>query len=279
MDPREYHRFSYETWESLAPGWQRWRAYTAEATKAVNEWLVGELAPRPGDTLLELAAGPGETGFGAAALIGEQGRLISTDFSPGMVEVARRHGAEIGLQNVDYRVMDAEHIELDPSSIDGVLCRFGLMLMANPGAAIAEVRRVLRPGGRLALSVWGPIERNPWAGIGARLLIERGHMPPPEPGEPGPFSMGDQERLRELLEGSGFATIHIEEVPVRFTFRSTDEFVSWAGDTAGPFAKVISSLPDGERDALESELQTAFHPFESDGNYQLPGLSLCAVAS
>jgi SAM-dependent methyltransferase len=245
----------------------------------VSEWLVEELVPRPGDTVLELAAGPGETGFGAAALIGEQGRLISTDFSPGMVEVARCHGAEIGLQNVDYRVMDAEHIELDPNSVDGVLCRFGLMLMANPGMVLAEVRRVLRRGGRLALSVWGAVERNPWAGIGAGLLIQQGHMPAPEPGAPGPFSMGDQERLRELLEGTGFAPVHIEEVSVCFRFRSTNEFVSWASDTAGPFAKVILALSDGERDVLEAELRKAFRSFEAHGNYQLPGVSLCAVAS
>jgi ubiquinone/menaquinone biosynthesis C-methylase UbiE len=79
----------------------------------VRAWLISELAPLPGDTVLELGAGPGDTGFAAAALVGERGRLLSTDFSPDIVEVARRRGGELGLENVDYRVMDAERIELD----------------------------------------------------------------------------------------------------------------------------------------------------------------------
>lgn len=143
----------------------------------MREWLITELAPRPGDTVLELSAGPGDTGFAAAVIVGEHGRLLSTDFSSEMVEVARRRGAELGLQNVDYRVMDAERIELDADSVDGVLCQSGYMLMADPAAALAETRRVLHPAGRLALSVWGAAERNPWASIGGRILVERGHIP------------------------------------------------------------------------------------------------------
>ena len=109
-----------------------------------------------------------------------------------MVEVARRRGAELGLENVDYRVIDAEQIELQADSVDGVLCQSGYMLMADPAAALSETRRVLRPGGRLALSVWGAPEQNPWASIGGRLLVERGHLPPPEPGAPGVFSMASR---------------------------------------------------------------------------------------
>lgn len=89
----------------------------------VREWMIAELAPRPGDIVLELAAGPGDIGFAAAALVGEHGGLLSTDFSPEMVEVARRRGGELGLRNVDYRVIDAERMELDTDSVDGVLCQ------------------------------------------------------------------------------------------------------------------------------------------------------------
>jgi len=121
--------------------------------------MIRELGPQPGDTVLELAAGAGDIGFEAAAIVGETGRLISTDFSPAMLEAAQRRGAELGIENVEYRVMDAEHLELDADSVDRVLCRFGYMLMADPAAALAETRRVLRPGGRLALAVWGAPER------------------------------------------------------------------------------------------------------------------------
>jgi SAM-dependent methyltransferase len=241
--------------------------------------MVRELDPKPGDTVLELGAGPGDTGFAAAAVLGEKGRLISTDFSPDMVEVARRRGAELGHRNVDHRVIDAERIELETESVDGVLCRFGYMLMANPAAALAETRRVLRPGGRLALAVWGPPERNPWAAIGGRMLMERGHMPPPEPGAPGIFSMGSEERIRAMLEDAGFAGVRVEEIATRFTFSDVDDFVSFAADTGGPFAMVIRGLADDELETIKAQLAEAFAPFAADGGYELPGVALVAAAS
>jgi SAM-dependent methyltransferase len=279
MDPADYRRTSYETWAAMAPGWERRRDYIWETSRAVGEWMVRELDPRPGDTVLELGAGPGDTGFAAAGVLGERGRLISTDFSPDMVEVARHRGAELGHRNVDYRVMDAERIELESDSVDGVLCRFGYMLMADPAAALGETRRVLRPGGRLALAVWAAAERNPWAAIGGRMLVERGHMPPPEPEAPGVFSMGSEERIRALLEGAGFAEIRIEEVPVRFAFSDVDDYVSFAAETAGPFAMVIRGLSESERQTIEAQLAEAFTPFAADGGYELPGVALAAVAS
>jgi ubiquinone/menaquinone biosynthesis C-methylase UbiE len=268
----------YEIAEAIAPGWERWRARIEEITAPVREWLVKELAPRPGDTVLELAAGAGDTGFEAAAFIGERGRLISTDFSPAMVQVARRRGAELGLGNVHYRVMDAERVELDADSVDGVLCRFGYMLMADPAAAFAETRRVLRPGGRLALAVWGAPERNPWATIGFGLLIERGHMPSPEPGAPSPFALASEEQTRTLLVGARFTAVRTEEVPVRFSFRDLADYTTYATDTGGPAALVLRRLPEDERETLETQLGAAFAPFAVDGGYEIPGVALCAAA-
>jgi SAM-dependent methyltransferase len=279
MEREDYRRISYEAWEAMAPGWERWRAQLEEALTPVREWLIRELAPQPGDTVLELSAGPGDTGFAAAAIVGEGGRLISTDFSPDMVEVARRRGAQLGLRNVDYRVIDAEHIELDADSVDGVLCQSGYMLMADPAAALSETRRVLRSGGCLVLSVWGAPERNPWASIGGRFLVERGHMPPPEAGAPGIFAMASEQRTRALLEGAGFTDVRTEEIPVRWAFRDIDEYERWITEVAGAFALVVRGLPEEERKALRSQLTEAFAPFVSDGRYDLPGVALCAVAS
>jgi SAM-dependent methyltransferase len=275
----DYRRTSHEVWEAMAPGWGRWRAQLADAMTPVREWLIGKLAPQPGQTVLELGAGTGETGFEAARFIGEDGRLVSTDFSSEMVEVARRRGTELGLANVDYRVIDAERIEFDSGSVDGVLCQSTFMLVADPAAALAETRRVLRPGGRLALSVWGAPERNPWASIGGMILVERGHMPAPEPEAPGVFSMASEERARTLLDGAGFTSVRTEEVPVRFAFRDLDDYEQWVIDVAGPFAMVVRGLPEDERDVLRARLREAFVPFATDGGYELPGAALCAVAS
>jgi SAM-dependent methyltransferase len=279
METADYRRFSYEAWQAMAPGWEGWRVQLEEALTPVRNWLIRELAPRPGDTVLELAAGPGDTGFAAAAIVGERGRLLSTDFSPDMVEVARRRGAELGLENVDYQVMDAERIERDADSVDGVLCQSGYMLMSDPAAALSETRRVLRPGGRLALSVWGAPERNPWASIGGRILVERGHIPPPEPGAPGIFSMASEERTRVLLEGAGFSAVRTEEVSVLFAFGDLDEYERWIMEVAGAFAMVVRGLSKREREALKAQLEAAFAPFMADGGYTLPGVALTAIAS
>jgi SAM-dependent methyltransferase len=279
VELEDYRRASHEVWEAMAPGWERRRAQLAEALEPVREWLISRLAPRPGQVVLELGAGAGDTGFAAAAIVGERGRLISSDFSPEMVEVAHRHGAELGLGNVDYRVIDAERIELDADSVDGVLCQSGYMLMADPAAALAETRRVLRPNGRLALSVWGAPDRNPWASIGGRILVERGHLPPPEPGAPGIFSMASEERTRALLEGAGFPNVRTEEVPVCFAFRDLDDYQRWVLDVAGPFSIAVRGLPEDERGALWARLAEAFEPYTVGGRYEIPGVALCAVAS
>ena len=279
MEPDEYRRTSFEIWEAMAPGWERWRAEVEATSTPVREWMLGALAPRPGDTVLELAAGPGDTGFAAAVILGEHGRLISTDLTPAMVEVARRRSAELGLRNVEHRVMDAERSELENDSVDGVLCRFGYMLMADPAAALSETRRVLRPDGRLALAAWCSAERNPWISIAGRMLVERGHMPRPEPGAPGIFSMASEERTRTLLEEAGFAAVRIEEVPVRFVYRDIDDYVRRARDTGGAFARVFREVSEDEREAMTAQLDEAFAPFAVDGGYELPGVALAAIAS
>jgi SAM-dependent methyltransferase len=270
---------SQDVWQAMAPGWERWRGQLANALTPVRRWLIAELRLRLGETVLELGAGTGETGFEAAPILGEGGRLISSDFSPAMVEVARRRGTELGLSNVDYRVIDAERIELDADSVDGVLCQSTYMLVSDPAAALAETRRVLRPGGRLALSVWGPPERNPWASIGGMILVERGHMPPPEPGAPGVFSLASEERAGALLAGAGFSSVRMAEVAVRFTFRGLDDYERWVTEVGGPFAMVVRGLAEDKREMLRARLGEAFVPFAADGGYELPGAALCAVAS
>jgi SAM-dependent methyltransferase len=279
VDADEYRRTSLANWETMSAGWERRRADIERVSAPVSEWLVRHLAPQPGNTVLELAAGPGDTGFAAATLIGEGGRLISTDFSPEMLEVGRRRAAELGLENVDHRVIDAERIELEDDSVDGVLCRFGYMLMADPAAALSETRRVLRPDGRLALAVWREAARNPWVAIAGRVLVERGLVAPPDPGAPGMFSMASDERIRELLEGARFTLERLEDVPVLFRYGDIEEYVLTARDTGGMFARAWGEASEDERQAVTAQLAEAFTPFAVDGGYELPGVTLCVAAT
>jgi len=279
MDLDGYRRRSQASWEALATGWERRREHVARMAGPVRAWLLEALALEPGETLLELSAGPGEVGLEAAPRLGARGRLICSDFSPAMVEVARRRGAELGLENVDYRVLDAERIELDADSIDAVLCRFGYMLMADPAAALAETRRVLRPGGRVALAVWGAPERNPWFSVASALLQERGHLPAPEPGAPGPFSMASEEHTTRLLRGAGFESLRTVEVPISAVYRDVDDYLSFSTDTAGPLAMAMRALSEAEHRVVREALAERFAPFARGEGFALPGVALCAVAA
>src|SRR3954447_24139488 len=139
----------------MAVGWERARGERERVAAPVTDWLVRELAPKRGEVDLELAAGQGDVGFAVAASLGESGRLIASDFSAAMLEIARRRGEELGLTNVEFRELDAEDLDLEENCVDGVICRWGYMLMPNPAIALAETRRVLRPGGRRAVCGWG----------------------------------------------------------------------------------------------------------------------------
>jgi SAM-dependent methyltransferase len=279
VDRDEYRRTSLENWETMAAGWERSRARIEAGSAPVTEWLVRELAPKRGETILELAAGPGDTGFAAVALLGEEGRLISIDFSSEMVEVGRRRAAELGLTNVEHVQMDAERLELADDSVDGVVCRFAYMLMADPAAALAETRRVLRPDGRVVLAVWRGPEQNPWVAIAGRVLVGRGLVPPPDPEAPSMFALASDDRLRSLLAAAGFTDVRIEDVPIVLVSGDVDEYVATARDTGGGFAKGWAEASEEVRDAMKEQLAVAFHPFKGDGGYELPGLALVAVAS
>src|SRR5690242_19811341 len=126
-------------WEALAAGWERGRDLLGRATRPVSEWLVERLDPRPGQTLLELAAGVGETGFLAASRLAPGGLLISSDASPAMSEAARRTAARLEVGGVEFRVFDSARIELPDASVDAVVCRFGYVLL---GGALGEIARV-----------------------------------------------------------------------------------------------------------------------------------------
>jgi ubiquinone/menaquinone biosynthesis C-methylase UbiE len=200
----------------MAAGWDRDRRWMWETTRALAEWMVDALDPRPGQTILELAAGIGETGYLAAARIGQQGRLISTDFAPNMVEAARAESERLGLENVEHRRLDAEDMDLADGSVDGVLCRWGYMLMADPAAAFRETRRVLRGGGVVSFSVFAEPARNPWASVPGKLLVELTGRPPPNPTAPGILAMADPNQTRSLVRSGrprgaahGGAALHV----------------------------------------------------------------------
>jgi SAM-dependent methyltransferase len=230
-------------------------------------------------TILELAAGTGVVGLTVAAAVGDRGRVILSDFSQGMLDAAARRGGELGLENIEYRLLDGESLELPDGSVDCVLCRFGYMLMGDPAAALAESRRVLRPGGTLACAVVGRAEANPWSSLPGGLLLEAGHMPRPAPGAPGIHALADPERLRAVIVGAGLAEPRIEEVRMHWTFSDEPDYWAFLERMAGPIATVFAGLAPEERSRLRLELARRLEPYTGADGITLPLVALVATTA
>ena len=275
MTERDQAHESLRHWRAVAPAWEASRQRLFENLRSVSEWLIDNVGPEGGQTILELTAGPGETGFLAASRLGPSGRLISSDFVPAMVEAARRGAAERGLDNVECRVIDATDIDLPDDSVEGVLSRFGLMLIPAQERTMHEIRRVLRPGRRCAYATWGPPERNPWVFQMVAALLQNGWTPPGDPAAPGGvFSLATGDSNRELAAGAGFADVSVEELDGVMSFESPDDYWTMSTSVAGPVAEFVASLSQGQVDAIRATLDPSLAPFEVDGGLELPWLSV-----
>src|SRR5687768_3828343 len=238
----------------------------------VSAWLIDALDPQRGQTLLELAAGTGDTGLLAAELVAPTGELITSDFSAEMLATARRRADELGVTNVRFKQIDAEtSIDVPAASIDGVLCRWGFMLMAEPGVALSGARRVLKPGGRLALAAWTAATENPWSARPVAELQERGLIEPPPPGAPGQFTWAAEGVVAEQLEDAGFVEHHVEALAFTIDFASPEDWWDGVSQTSGRVASAIASGPAAKvAEARAAVLEAAAEYERPDGTLRIP---------
>lgn len=269
-----------EAWRSVAGGWERRRELIWTTTRPVAERLVDLLEPRPGQVILELAAGPGDTGFSALPRLLPGGRLVTTDVAPEMLDAARRRAAELGLEDVSFAVEDAAALTFDDDAFDGILCRWGLMLIPDMDAAAAEMRRVARPGGRVALAVWASPDANEWMTASGRAALELGLTEPPDPEAPGPFRLSREGTLEAVLSGAGLSVQAIEDVPLMWHASSVDEWWEISTDMSRLLALLRAQLTDDQladvRQAAERRLARYLDP---DGTLAVPSLARVAVAT
>jgi SAM-dependent methyltransferase len=283
FDANAHRDASLRNWEEAAPGWVRSQDMLREFSAPVSHWMIDAIVPQPGQRVLELAAGLGETGMLAAELVAPHGGTIVSDQAEAMLEGARARAIAMGLSNVEFQVLNAEWIDLPVASVDAVLCRWGYMLMADPAAALLETRRVLRPGGRVALAVWDAVEHNPWALLPSQELVERGLVPRPDPAappQPGPFALGSPERVSELLVQAGFVEVDVQALDISQRHDSFDAFWETTLDIARVFHDAVLSRPEGEIEQIKVSLAQRFAQCTSaDGALEIPGRTLVASAS
>jgi SAM-dependent methyltransferase len=282
FDANAHRDSSLQNWEEAAPGWVRRQELLRELGAPVSRWMVDALPLAPGQRVLELAAGLGETGMLAAERVAPTGGVIISDQAEAMLEGARARAVALGLSNVEFQILNAEWIDLPVASVDAALCRWGYMLMADPAAALAETRRVLRPGGRLALAVWDSVEHNPWALLPARELSSRGLAPGQEQDtepRPGPFALGNPERVSALLARTGFGEIDVQSMDLRRHHGSVQELWEATLDLSRSFHDAVLERSEPEIAAIEAGLAERFAPYTAaDGTLEVPGRTLLASA-
>jgi len=278
-DPEEYRAASRESWAGAAGAWGAYRHILQTAGEPVSQWMVDAIDPQPGHRVLELAAGSGDTGFLAAELIEPGGTLISSDVVDEMLDQARARAAELGVTNVEFRTIDAEWIDLPTASLDGVLARWLYMLLADPATALRETRRVLRPGGRLALAAWADPADNPWAAAPRVELAAMGAVTPPAPDAPDMFAFRDPQRIVGLLEETGFEDVVVDQVPVVWRYASLDDWWDTTLDISASVGRAVGALTPAQRDDLRDALDARLARYVADdGSVLLPGLTHVAAA-
>jgi SAM-dependent methyltransferase len=282
MADTEYRDASRDQWGGAAEHW----AEAAEkpdtgASARAAEWMLDAAALRPGERVLEVACGAGRVGLQAAEIVGADGVVVCSDFAEPMVEIVRGRIERLGLSNVEARALDAEQMSFDESDrFDAVLCRMGYMLMSDPLAALTRSREALRPGGRLALAVWGSAEENPWLGEIFEAVMAHLGAPPPEEGTPGPFALPDPERLARLLEEAGFDRIATERLEAE---QSYDSLAAWWDEIlglGGPLATLLESMPEGDVQSIRGAALESGKKHESgDGTVRFPATMITALVA
>ncbi|MFP5364604.1 MAG: class I SAM-dependent methyltransferase [Thermoleophilia bacterium] len=249
------------------------------AARPVSQWLVEAIHPQPGHRVLELAAGSGDTGFLAAELIAPGGTLISSDAVEEMLQVARARAAELGIANAEFRTIDAEWIDLPTAHVDGVIARWCYMLLADPATALGETRRVLRPGGRVALAAWAQPEENPWAWAPTTELVAMGAIEQPDLDEPNMFAFRDASRIRRLLEDAGFTQIALDQIAIVFRYPSLDDWWDTQLDISTSLARAVGAITPAQRDDLRDAVDARLAQYVArDGTVALPGVTHVAAA-
>jgi SAM-dependent methyltransferase len=266
-----------QRWAAAAAGWEDTNDLWQRDTLPVSSRMVDLIAPQPGHTVLELAAGIGDTGFLAAELIRPGGTLICSDMVPEMLSAAQRRARQLRIENVRFKQIDAQRpIDLEAGTVDGVLCRWGYMVMNDPEAALRETRRVLKSGGRVALAAWTAPDENPWLTLPVAALERQGALAPVPAGEPGPFAWARPEAITGHLEGAGFDDPAAEAVEFTLRFPSVQEW--W--ETSRRRSGRLSAAGPFDADAVVAELARETEPYAApDGSLAFPARTWVASAT
>lgn len=279
FDPDAYKRTTRDQWQETAPAWHAWgptlEAWLGEAT----ELMLDQARVGPGARVLDLAAGAGGQTIAAARRVGDDGAVLATDIAPDILTYAAAEARSAGLSNVTTKEMDGERLDLADGSFDAVISRVGLIYFPDRAGALAEVRRVLRPGGRVATIAYSTPDRNGFFSIPVSIIRRIAGLPAPAPGLPGPFSLAADGALRAAFEEAGFTDVVVTAVDAPLRLPSATECVRFERESFGALHAMLAGLEKPEQAAAWAEIERELEQFDGPSGFVGPCELLVGAAT
>lgn len=263
----------------MAAGWRKWWELIEAGVQHVSDRILELGEVQPGQRVLDVATGIGEPAVSAARRVGPNGHVTATDQSPQMLEIARERAAALGLQNIEFKEMDAETLELPAASFDAALCRYGLMFLPNLQAALNGMSRSLTPGGRMATAVWDVPPKTPLVSLAMGVMQRLFQPPPPPAGAPGPFALADTSVLEKGLADAGFTDIRTERMTLTIEFPSAQDYTEFIRDVVPPVRAMLASQPEEKQaEAWRAVAEAAGQFAGADGVVRMPNETILVAA-
>jgi SAM-dependent methyltransferase len=270
FDPVTYKQTTREQWQSAAEAWNRWGPTLAQWLGPATEIMLDMAGVRAGSRALDVAAGAGEQSLVAARRVGPSGFVLATDIASNLLVFAAEAARQAGLTNVETQVMDGENLELEAESFDAVISRVGLIYFPDQQRALTGMRRILKPGGKIAAIVYSTAENNKFFSLPVAIIRRRAQLPPPLPGQPGPFSLGSPGVLEQALTQAGFRDVETRVVAAPLRLSSAAECVRFERESFGALHQMLAGLADADRQAAWEEIEQALRGFEAPHGFEGP---------
>jgi ubiquinone/menaquinone biosynthesis C-methylase UbiE len=274
-DAEQYNDQERQQWDRVAAGWEKWWRTIEDGAQHVNDRLVDLAEIAPGKRVLDIATGIGEPALSAAIRVGSAGRVVATDISKRMLDIARSRASTAGLRNVEFFEADAAGLDFPDHSFDAILCRWGITSLPDYSSLLVRIKGMLTPGGSFATSVWDEASRLPLTRIAITVAQEMFHSAPPRP-EPPPEV--PEDTVESVMVRAGFSDVRTEKLTVTLELASTEAFTEYLVDVSPAVAALLSDQPPLRQKEYQSLLAQELRRYAAvDGRFRVPNVSICAV--